>query len=136
LVQIEAETLDTLPKMRVIDPPSLGVERIDHLEEVVLPACRLGRRVQRRRPRMLARYREMTEDNTRGTCADLGPDRGAMGTTEIGVDDQQLSLPACVVGGAGRRDRGAGQVGGQAPTDARPSKITLAPGISSGVGDS
>ena len=136
MLQVQTEALDTLPKMWVINPPPIRVERIDHLKEAALPTGCLGCGVQRRRARVLAGHRKVTEDDAGGTGANLGPSSRAMRTAEIGVNDQELTFPAHMVIGTKRRYCGAGEVGGQTPTEARPSKIRLAPGISSGVGDS
>ncbi len=81
---------------------------------------------------MLAGDREVAEDDRRLALADLQPGRGAVRAAEVGVDDQLGTIATVMVLGAGGRDRGAGQLRGQESA----SKIRLAPGISSGVGDS
>lgn len=111
---------------------AVAVERVDHLEEAALQARSLSGGVQGRRARMLAGNGEVTEDDRSLAFADLQPGRGAVGATEIGVDDQLGTIAAAMILGPGGRDRGAGQLGRQESA----SKIRLAPGISSGVGDS
>lgn len=108
------------------------VERVDHLEEAALQAGGLGGCVQGRRARVLAGNREVAEDDRRPAFADLEPGRGAVRTAKVGVDDLLGTLAAPMVLWAGGRDRGAGQLWRQESA----SKIRLAPGISSGVGDS
>lgn len=134
--ELEVEALCPLPEVGIVDPGGFGVERVDHLEEAPLPACGLGRGMQGGGTRVLAGNREVAEENPRRPFADLLPGGGAVRAGEVGVDDQQLALAAYVIVVAGRRDGGAGQLAGQASTDASASKIRLAPGISSGVGDS
>lgn len=135
-LEVEAEPLGPLPEVGIVDAATLGIDGVDHLEEAALPPRRLGGGVQRRRPRVLAGDRKVAEDDPCPPLADLPPGAGAVWAGEVGVDDQGLALSPRVVLRTDRGDRGAGQVGGQAPADTRASKITLAPGISSGVGDS
>lgn len=132
-VDIEAELLDPPPEMGIVDVGAVGVERVDHREEGALQAGRLDRRVQGRGARMLAGNREVAEDDRCLASADLRPSRGAVRATEIGVDDQLRPLAAPVILRPWRRHGGAGQLSGQRLSA---SKIRLAPGISSGVGDS
>ena len=132
-LEVEPEPLDPLPEVRVVDVAAVGVERVDQLEEATLQPRRLGRGVQRRRARVLAGDGEVAEDDRRPAPSDLGPGGGAVRAAEVGVDDQLGPLPPAVILRPSRRDRGAGQFGGQL---ASASKIRLAPGISSGVGDS
>jgi hypothetical protein len=47
-LQIEPQALDPLPQVWVVNPPSVGVERVGHLEEPILPSRCLGGGVQRR----------------------------------------------------------------------------------------
>ncbi len=47
-VKVEAEALDSLPEMRIIDMATVLVERVDHLEEAALQARGLGCSVQGR----------------------------------------------------------------------------------------
>ncbi len=131
-VEVESEALGALPKVRIIDVAAVVVERVDHLEEAPLQARGLGGGVQGRRARVLAGNREVTEDDRRLALADLQPGGGTVRTAEVGVDDQLRSTAATMIVRSGRRDRGAGQLGRQESA----SKIRLAPGISSGVGDS
>jgi hypothetical protein len=131
-VEIEVEALGPLPKVRVIDVAAVLVERIDHLEEAPLLPGGLGGGVQSRRARVLAGDREVAEDDYRLASADLEPSRGAVGAAEVGVDDQLRALTAAMVLRSDRGNRSAGQLGRQESA----SKIRLAPGISSGVGDS
>jgi hypothetical protein len=86
--EIEAQVLDPLPEVRIIDAAAVGVERVDYLEESALQSRRLSRRVQGGRARMLAGDREVTEDDRRFACADLSPGGSAAGAAEVGVDDQ------------------------------------------------
>ena len=44
-LEVEPELLDPLPEVRVIDVAAVGVERVDQLKEVPLPARGLGRGV-------------------------------------------------------------------------------------------
>jgi len=131
-VEVEGEVLCTLPEVRVIDVAAVVVERIDQLEEATLEPCGLGCGMQGRRARVLAGNGEMTEDDRCLTRADLRPGGGAVRTAQVGVDDQLRPGAAPMIVRSGRRDRGAGQLGRQESA----SKIRLAPGISSGVGDS
>jgi hypothetical protein len=135
-LQVEAEPLCPLPEVWIVDPPSIRIERIDHLEEATLHPRGLGGGVQRRRAGVLAGHWEMPEGDLRPPLADLRPGGGAVRTTEVGVDDQRLALAPNVIFGADRGDGCAGQLGRQTPTVSSASKITFAPGISSGVGDS
>ncbi len=132
-LQIEAEPLYALPEVGIVDVAAIGVERVDHLEKRPLQTSGLGGRVQRRRARMLAGDGEVTEDDRRLAGGDLAPSRGAVRATEVGIDDQLRPLAPPVVVRTRGRHRGAGQLGGQLLSA---SKIRLAPGISSGVGDS
>lgn len=131
-LEIEAEALGAAPEVRVIDVSAVLVERVDHLEEMSLQPGGLGRPVQGRRARVLAGDGEVAEDGRCPALTDLEPSGGAVRTAEVGVDDQRGSLATTMILGADRRNRGAGQLGRQESA----SKIRLAPGISSGVGDS
>ena len=83
---------------------------------------------------MLARDREMAEDEPAGTILEPLPGAGAVRTAEVGVDDDPaLPLAANMVVGADRRNRGAGEVVAQ---EASASKMRLAPGIWVSSGDS
>lgn len=135
-LQVEAQDLRTLPEVGIVDMAVLGIDRVDHLEEACLRSGCLRRGVQGGRTWVLARYREVAEDDPCRALAERRPGGGAVGAAEIGVDDQQLALAADVVVRARWRDRGAGELAVQASTDASASKIRFAPGISSGVGDS
>lgn len=108
------------------------VERVDQLEEAALQARGLGRGVQGGRARVLTGDRKVTEDNCRIAGAKLSPGGGTMRATEVGVDDPLGTVAAAMIPWTDRRDRGAGQLWRQESA----SKIRLAPGISSGVGDS
>jgi hypothetical protein len=54
---------------------------------MALAAGRLGGRMERRRPRMLAGYGEVTEDNPDRERADPLPLSGAMRAAKVDVDD-------------------------------------------------
>ncbi len=96
--QIETQILDPLPKMRVVDPPPVRVERVDHLEEAPLATGGLGGGVESRRARMLAGDREVTENEPPRLGVQLLPVGGASRAAEVGVDDDPLlSLAADVV---------------------------------------
>lgn len=131
-LELEPKPFGTLPEVGIVDVTAIPVERVDHLKEASLQAGGLGGGVQGGRARVLAGDREVAEDDRRRARADLQPGRGAVRAAEIGVDDQLGAGAAPVVVRAGGRDRGAGQLGRQESA----SKIRLAPGISSGVGDS
>lgn len=131
-LEIEPESLGALPEVRIIDVAAVLVERVDHREEAALQAGGLGSRVQGWRARALAGDREVTKDDRRLALADLQPGRGAVRAAQVGIDDQLGTVAAPVILRADWRDRGAGQLGCQESA----SKIRLAPGISSGVGDS
>jgi hypothetical protein len=109
-VEIEVEALGALSEVGIVDPAAVGIERVDHREEPALLAGGLGRRVQRRGARVLAGHREVTEGDPNRSRNQLRPGCGAVGATEVGVDDQPLPLAADVVVGADRRHRGAGQI--------------------------
>ncbi len=125
--------LDPLPEMRVVEVAAVGVERVDHLEEAALqPGC-LGGGVQGGSARVLAGDREVAEDDRRLAPGDLRPGRGAVRTAEVGVDEQ-LAAPSRG-GGPPARPAAPRRWSAQASGPSA-SKIRLAPGISSGVGDS
>jgi hypothetical protein len=132
-IEIESKALNALPEVGIVDVAAVGVKRVDHLEKRSLQARRLSGRVQGGRARVLAGDREVAEDDRRPASGDLSPCRSAVRTAEIGVDDQHRPFATTVILGPCGRHRGAGQLGGQLLSA---SKIRLAPGISSGVGDS
>lgn len=110
---------------------TVAVERVDHLEEAPLETGRLGGGVERRRARVLAGDREMSENEPARLFLQALPDTGAAGTAEVGVDDQALlPIAADVILRLDGWDRGAGEIVAQ---EARASKMTLAPGISPGL---
>jgi len=86
-LEVEAQFFDAPPEMGVVDVAAVGVERVDHREERALSASRLGGGVQRRRARVLAGDREVTEDEPARVLAQATPGAGAMRATEVGVDD-------------------------------------------------
>jgi len=131
-LEIQPEPLGAPPKVGIVDVAAVRIKRVDHLEEATLQAGGLGGRVQGRRARVLAGDREVAEDDRRLALADLQPGRGAVRATEVGVDDLLRAAATPVVLRPGRRDRRASQIRRQESA----SKIRLAPGISSGVGDS
>jgi hypothetical protein len=112
-LEVETPALDPLPEVGVVDSTAVGVEGIDHLEEESLAACRLCGRMQSGRARVLARDREVTEDDRRRAARDLVPSGGAVRAAEVGVDDQLRAIPPLVVFRPDRRDLGAGQLSGQ-----------------------
>lgn len=94
--------------MRVIDPATIGIQRVDHLKELALPPSCLGSSVEARGSWVLAGDWEVAEGNRHLALADLLPCGGAMGTTEVGIDDEQLALTAQMILRTERRNRGAG----------------------------
>lgn len=109
-LEVEPEALGAPPEVRVVDVAAIGVERVDHLEEVALQAGGLGSGVQGRGALMLAGDREVAEDDGRLAFADLCPGCGTVRTAEVRIDDQLRSLSPAMVLRPDRRDRGAGQL--------------------------
>src|SRR5215218_10549694 len=108
-VETEAQLLDPLPEVRVVDAAAVAVERVDHLEEAPLPAGSLGGRVQSRRAGVLAGNREVAEDEQAGPVAQVRPLGGAARAAEVGVDEAPLPLAVDVVLRSDRRGLGARQ---------------------------
>src|SRR5215210_2327917 len=108
--QIESKALGALPQMRDVGPPAVRIERVAEFPERTLNAGRLRRRVQRRRPRMLGRHREVAEAEAQRQLADARPGRRAVGAAEVRVDDRLDPVPREVIVDADRRHRGAGQL--------------------------
>lgn len=107
-LQVQAELTYPLPEVRVVDPATIGVEGVDHLEEPPLPRRCLGGGVKARRSRVLAGHREVPKGNRYLALADLHPSAGTMGASEIGIDDQRLALAAQMVVRTEGGNRGAG----------------------------
>jgi hypothetical protein len=107
-VEVELEALRPLPEVRIIDVAAALIQRVDHLEEAVLPTGGLGGCVQGRRARVLAGDREVAEDDRRLARADLLPSRGAVRAAQVRIDNQLGPGAPSMVVGTGRRDRGSG----------------------------
>src|SRR3954471_1362414 len=106
--------------MRIVDATAVGVERVDHLEEALLAASRLGGGMQGRRARMLTGNRKVAEDERAGSVAQPWPVGGAARAAEVGVDDDPLlPLVTNVVIRPHRGDLGAPQIGHEARTERR-----------------
>lgn len=114
-LEIEAQPLHPTPEMGIIDVRSVGVKRIDHLEEAPLAASRLGRGVQGWGARVLAGDREVPKDEAAGVFAKPLPVGSAVRAAEVGVDDDPLlPLTANVVVRPNRGDRGTAEIGHEA----------------------
>lgn len=107
-LEVKVEPIRPLPEVRVIDSATIGIEGVNHLEETSLPSRRLGSGVEAGRSSMLAGHWEMAKGNHYLALANLRPSGGAMGASEIGVNDQRLALATQMVVGTKRRNRSAG----------------------------
>jgi hypothetical protein len=107
-LEIEAKSLSALPEVGIVDPSTIGEQRVDHLEELPLTSRRLGGGVQDRRARMLAGHRQVAKDEQRWHNADSLPASRTVRAAEIGVDDQLLPVATDVIVGPERGDCGAG----------------------------
>jgi len=111
-LQVEPHALHPLPEVRVIHPPTVGIERVDHLEEVVLPARRLRGGMKGRRARMLAGDREVAKDQPASALLQMRPSSSAVRAAEVGVDDDPLlPLASDVIVPTDRWDRGTAETG-------------------------
>ena len=139
-LEVEAERSRALPQVRVVDVALVGVDRVDHLQNApALERGGLGRGVQRRRARVLAGEREMADARAAAGASRIRS-QAARSAGRRGRDRRSPPAPRR---GRGRRapDRRtaalvSSRIASASPSAASASKIRLAPGISSGVGDS
>lgn len=136
-LEVEAEGARSLPEVGIVLAALVGVDRVAGLPEsgLALRRSRLGRGVQGRRPGVLAGDRKVAQTEPQLELPDPYPGGRTVRAGEVEVDDRLRAGAARVVIGLDWRNwRAAESVPGQLA--ARASKIRLAPGISSGVGDS
>lgn len=120
--------------MWIVLAAAVGQQPVPEQPEGVLAlsSSRLGGEMKRLGAGALARNRKMAHADPQRQLAGSRPGQRAAWAGEIQVDDDLLPAATDVIVWADRRDRGAGQLRQDA---AIASKITFAPGTSSGVGD-
>src|SRR5215211_8945426 len=110
---VQVQSPGPIPQMRIVDPALVAVDRVHQCPECGLSTLeRNGFRgsVQGGGAGMLARDREVPEDEAKWQALDSRPDGGAVRTCEVHVDDRLAPLAASVVIGRALRDSGAREI--------------------------
>src|SRR2546421_615873 len=128
-----AQLTGAAPEMGILEPSLIAEKRVVHIPETALAGRRLGGAGRRPGPGVAGANREVTEDELDRQSGQTFVQRGAEGTLEVGVLDQQRGDrgASTVVLRTGLGDRRRAEIA-HAGQRERASKIRFAPGRSPG----